>query len=426
MTKKGGHPEALPKDLVRKCSNILEDYSTKQYNTKWYNTNKYKMNSPFIFGKTVSKRAFTNRKAEIERLYGNLTQGINTIIISPRRWGKSSLVEKVMQQVRRKNQKIRPVIIDLFSVNGEKEFYEVLAREIIKASSTKWQDWLNAGKEFFKQLVPRLSVGVDPNSDFSLSFEWKQIEEHKDEILNLAETIAIKKNIEFIICLDEFQQLSTFKEYESLEKKMRAIWQRQKKVTYCLYGSKQHMMGELFNHSSKPFYRFGDILHLSKIEEKEWVSFIRKGFRETGKVISAEQASFIVQVMSAHSWYVQQLAHYVWLKSEKEVEDHTLNEALEELINTNSPLYQNTVEQLSRTQLNLLVAIAHGERKLTSKKVMDTYKLGTPRNVSKNRDVLIRSDIIYTEADAFLFLDPAFTHWFNKQFLKKRLPLFAE
>ena len=69
-----------------------------------------------------------------------------------------------------------------------------------------------------------------------------------------------------IICLDEFQNLAFFKDFENFEKKLRATWQRQKSVTYCLYGSHKHMMTEIFNNPSKPFYRFGDIMLLQKIE----------------------------------------------------------------------------------------------------------------------------------------------------------------
>jgi AAA+ ATPase superfamily predicted ATPase len=230
--------------------------------------------SPFIYGVTVSSHSFTDREQESKKLRDNLINGINTMIICPRRWGKSSLVEKVIQDINRKEKIVKTVIIDLFSAGSEEEFLELYAREIIKASSGKWQEWMNSGKDFFKRLVPKLSVGTEPSSDFSISFDWKELKQHSDEILQLPETIARKKKIRMIVCLDEFQNLASFPGYETFEKKMRAIWQRQKSVTYCLYGSRRHMMSEIFNSPSKPFYRFGDIMHLQKIDEEKWVKFI--------------------------------------------------------------------------------------------------------------------------------------------------------
>jgi hypothetical protein len=131
--------------------------------------------------------------------------------------------------------------------------------------------------------MPKLSIGIDPTSDFSLSFDWQELKKNSEEVLNLPETIANKKGIKFIICLDEFQNLSSFKDYLVFEKKLRASWQRHKSVTYCLFGSKRHMMTEIFNNPSKPFYRFGDIMLLQKIETKKWVTFIRKSFEKTDK-----------------------------------------------------------------------------------------------------------------------------------------------
>ncbi len=376
-------------------------------------------NSPFIYGNTVSTTSFTNREVEIEKLRSNLLHGINTMIISPRRWGKSSLVEKVIAEINKKEKKTKTIIIDLFSTSSEQEFLELYAKEIIKASSSKWQEWVTSGKEFFKKLIPKINLGIDPTTDFSVSFDWRDLKKHSDEILNLAETIAKKKGIKFIICLDEFQNLSTFNQFENFEKKMRSVWQRQKLVTYCLYGSKRHMMNDIFNNPSKPFYRFGDIILLPKITKEKWVKFIVKSFADTSKIIHPKDAERISLYMKGHSWYVQQLAHYTWNLTQRKATLLEIEKALDELIQANTPLYQKEIENISNTQLNLLKAIANGESKFTSTYVMHEYNLGTPRNVSKNKTILINNDIIHQMGDIFEFLDPAFELWFKKQFYKQ-------
>jgi len=375
--------------------------------------------SPFIYGTTVSVLSFTNREIESRKLKSNLLNGINTTIISPRRWGKSSLVEKVIADINKKEKLTKTIIIDLFSVGSEEEFLEKFAREVIKASSSKWQEWMASGKEFFKKLTPKLSFGIDPISDFSLSFDLQELKKNNDEILNLPEIIAQKKGIKFIICLDEFQNLSSFKDYIIFEKKMRACWQRHKSVTYCLYGSKRHMMSDIFNNPSKPFYRFGDIMLLQKIETQKWVSFITKSFSNTNKVIDEETAEMIPFVVKNHSWYVQQLAHYTWNLTSKKATLNELNIALTELINANAPLYQKEVESISQTQINLLKAVTKGETQFTSTVTMQKYLLGTPRNVSKNKTILINNDVIHEINGKYEFVDPAFELWFNKQFFNK-------
>ena len=373
--------------------------------------------SPFVYGTTVSYKSFTNRENDSNKLKSNILNGINTMIISPRRWGKSSLVEKVINDINNNEPKVKTVLIDLFTVNSEEEFLEAFAKEVIKASSNKWEDWMKSGLDFFKQLTPKLSVGLDPNTDFSLSFDWSELSKHKNEILYLPQTIASKKGVRFIICLDEFQNLASYPKFEAFEKSMRANWQRQKNVTYCLFGSKRHMMSDIFNNPSKPFYKFGDIIFLQRITEEKWVSFILDSFAKTGKRISPENALSISRLMKRHSWYVQQLSHYVWQQTANSVTKPKINTALAELINANTPLYQMEIENMSVTQLNLLKAITHGVTQLTGTSSMQKYRLGTPRNVSKNITSLLNNDIINKDNGGYHFLDPAFELWFKKQYL---------
>jgi hypothetical protein len=329
------------------------------------------------------------------------------------------LVEKVIADINKKEKKTKTVLIDLFATGNEAEFLETFAREVIKASSSKWQEWMSSGKDFFKKLVPKLSLGIDPYTDFSLSFDWQELKKYSDEVLNLPEKIAQKKGYNFIICLDEFQNLSSFDDYLTFEKKLRACWQRHQAVTYCLYGSKRHMMADIFNNPSKPFYRFGDIMLLQKIETKKWVSFITGSFAKNGKQIDEKIAQIIPTVMKNHSWYVQQLAHYTWNLTAKKATLKEVDTALDELINANTPLYQKETETISHTQLNLLKAVAKGETQFTGASVMLKHRLGTPRNVSKNKTMLVNNDIIHEVNSYFEFVDPAFELWFKKQFFNQ-------
>jgi AAA+ ATPase superfamily predicted ATPase len=374
---------------------------------------------PFMFGKTVSESSFTNREKEYKKLKTNLLSGINTILISPRRWGKSSLVEKLMNDFRQNETAIRVVQLDFFGIHSEGEFLTAFAGAVIKASSDKWEEWMSNATGFFKQLIPRLSVGIDPQNDFSMSFDWNELIKNKDEILNLPETISAKKGIRMVICLDEFQNISAYPGYKALEKHMRTCWQRHKLVSYCLLGSKRHMMSDIFNNPGKPFYRFGDIMFLGKIEEKSWLPFIISGFESTGKSIKPEAARRITELMACHSWYVQQLSHYTWNRTGKKAGMEEVEAALEEVLETNMPLYLMETEWLSATQLQFLIAIAHGETRLTSQSVMKKYQLGTPRNILKNKKLLLDHDIIDLLEGKYIFLDPAFEIWFRRIFVRR-------
>jgi hypothetical protein len=239
--------------------------------------------------------------------------------------------------------------------------------------------------------------------------------------LELPEKIANEKKCRFIICLDEFQNLATFHEFESLEKSMRAIWQRQKSVSFCLYGSKRHMMTDIFNNPSKPFYRFGDIMLLQKIKREKWTSFIIESFAKTKKEISPELAELIPSLMQDHSWYVQQLAHYTWQKTKKKATKTEIQLAFSELIEANTPFYMREVEGLSLTQLNFLKAVAQKEEKLSSTEILQKYRLGTSASVVKNKAILLKADMIDESKGKLSFLDPAFEYWFLRYYFKQEM-----
>lgn len=374
------------------------------------------MNSPFAYGSTVSKKSFTNRKSEIATLFGNLTSMVNTIIISPRRWGKSSLVEHVAEKIKKERKNYRIVMIDLFSINTEEEFLELFAREVLKVSSTKLEEWVKIAKQVFKRLLPKLTVSVDP-AEFSLAFDWSEIKKHRDEILNLPEIIAKKKKIKIVVCIDEFQNIRNYGKADAIEMAIRSYWQRHKNAVYCLYGSKRHMMNEIFNDASRPFYRFGDMILLRKISEADWIKFIVAKFKQTKKKISSEQAAHIAQLMKNHPWYVQQLSHYIWLRTKTDVTQSIIDDALKEIKSSHLPFFQQRVTNISSTQVNLLKAIASNEPQLTSKKTMDKYHLGTPNNVRKNWKTLNEKDIVDEQEGEYIFLDPVFELWFRERVL---------
>ena len=163
------------------------------------------MDTPFLYGKTVGEDAFTNRRDDIKRLKQNLEHGINTILISPRRWGKSSLVKKVGSAIKSRTTKV--IMLDLMGIRNEEEFYKVFAAETIKSTSGKLTEWIETGKQFLKHITPKISVGTDPMQDFEISFEWKELEKNYKELLNLPQTIAAAKNLRLVVCIDEFQRL---------------------------------------------------------------------------------------------------------------------------------------------------------------------------------------------------------------------------
>ena len=366
---------------------------------------KISMEKPFVFGVATSGDNFTDREKETQRLLLNFTHGVNTILISPRRWGKTSLVKKVAQLAQTKTRKI--VYLDIFSCRTESEFYRLFATSVLKQTSSKWDEWVENTKQFLAHINPKISIGTDPMNDFSISFEDSMQDNAGNDILQLPEKIAIEKGIQIVICIDEFQQISDFEDSKTFQKKLRTVWQLQQHVSYCLFGSKKHLMNELFEKKNLPFYKFGDAIYLTKIETKYWIEYICKRFENTGKHISPELAKEICRLVDNHSSYVQQLAWLLWIRTTDIATEEQLTHALEDLLDQNNILFQSETENLSAYQMNFLKAVIDGiHSKFSSKEIILKYNLGTSANIVRLKSALLQKELIETDGKEIILADP--------------------
>ena len=374
--------------------------------------------APFVFGVRVEGDTFTDRKEETNRLKMNFLYGVNTILISPRRMGKTSLVEKVCSLVESDTLKIAK--IDAFGCRSENDFINAFATAVVRATSSKWEEWMENAKTFLSRFIPKISIGQDPLTDFSIALEYNRANTVTEDILQLPETIAKQKGIKIVICIDEFQQIADFPDSITFQKKLRSVWQLQSNVSYCLYGSKKHMMEKMFQSQSHPFYRFGDLFYLDKISETDWVEYICDRFRVTGKEISRELASEICIVTDRYSSYVQQLAWLVWLRTDKHATKEDVEFGIDRMLDACEPLFIQQTESLSAYQMNFLRALANGVHTgFTRSEILDTYQLGTAANISRLKKALTEKDLIMMTAPKKLEIsDPILALWLKKRVWK--------
>ena len=219
------------------------------------------MDIPFAFGKIVREDDFTDRKLETAKLLDNIRSLTNTAIISPRRWGKSSLVSKAVN-IMAEDDNYLIVRMNVFKCEDEQEFYALFAKNLMEQVSTSVESLFSNTKEFLSHLLPKISFS-DPLSKYEISFGFDFVKNPmSDDILDLPQKIATKKHKKVIICIDEFQQIGEFGNSLKFQKILRNHWQDQPDVAYILYGSKKHMMLNIFGEYKSPFYKFGDILFL--------------------------------------------------------------------------------------------------------------------------------------------------------------------
>lgn len=361
--------------------------------------------SPFKFGEIVTGQHFTNRDDEIERLQNNFLSLQNTIIISPRRYGKSSLVKEATERFLKNNKGYYFCFFDFMYIYSEEEFYTQFAATILKATSNKIEEFLQLAKDVIKGARVTINTGTgEPSLELGLNY----IKENIDTILNLPQTIAERKKKKIIICIDEFQNISRIDKNNQLPGRLRSIWQHHHQAGYILYGSKKSMMMDLFTRTSSPFYKFGETIYLNRIRTKRLREYVMSAFQSTGKEISADLCNRIIHTVENHPYYLQQFARNIWLISGKTVSKADFAEAKRALISENLNFYNELLDDLTSYQVGYLKALLSNETKLYSSEVISSYKLGSSANVRRMYKSLSNKGIIAKEKDAIVFADPIF------------------
>lgn len=372
------------------------------------------MDKPFIYGMSVEGKNFTDRELETKRLQLNFENGMNSILISPRRIGKTSLVKKVKSLTENKRRIV--VFMDIYKCRTEYDFYEKFASSVIQATSTKVEQMLQTAKELIMSITPKISYSPEPGSTYTLSLGISPKTNTPEEILNLPERIAQKKEIQMVVCIDEFQQIGEMPDSLTIQKTIRSVWQHHRDTSYCLFGSKQHLMTSLFYSRKMPFYQFGDMFFLKKIPVEKWVPFIISRFGDTGKQIPEELATKICQTVDCYSSYVQQLAWNVMVVSDKVVTEEAFQEGLEATFAQVSPFFVELTANLTAYQLNLIRAVCSGYHEDFGKKeVTSQFDLGSRSNLVKLKKALIEREIIEQTEDGLFIADPMFERWFKRE-----------
>lgn len=374
------------------------------------------MDIPFVFGKIADGEDFTDRVEDTEKLKNNFRGLVNTIIISPRRWGKTSLVNHALEQMG-DDKEYLVCKVDIFNCRTEAQFYQTYVNAILKASCSKMEEFIEAAKKYVGSFGPKLTLSDSSMQyELALGVDFKDKQYSYDEILDLPQKIALEKGKKFFVCIDEFQNVSSYDDSLGFQRKLRSHWQTHNRVGYCMFGSKRHMLLDIFSNYEMPFYKFGDIMFLDKIGEEDWVKFIVSRFADTGKKISETVARLITQKVDCHPYYVQQLSQLAWLRTQKSCKKYIVDEAFESLVGQLSLLFSNLVDSLTAKQISFLQAVAYGEKNFSSREVLTKYQLGTSANIKNLKKAMQDKDLIDVMPDVITLQDPVFAYWLKEKY----------
>jgi hypothetical protein len=373
--------------------------------------------NPFVYGEIVPREAFVGREVELDRLATDLASGQKVFLISPRRYGKSSLVRQAAAVLARR--RIVTLEFTVSSFSSYVGFLEGYARALVnlEARAASSRSWLAS---LFTTVAPE--IRVDPGgSGPGLIVAFPSIRTARDaarladEVFALPARIADRLGRRLVVALDEFQAIGAFNG-GSVEQALRAAVQQQRQVGYVFAGSEPSLMEQMIG-PRRPFYKAGPVMRLQKIPAAQFAAFLEARFRRSGIVATAGLGEAIVDLAGNLPYDVQRLAHETWddaySRRRKRVDVEDLHETLHRLLTEQDTMFEAVWQRLTLAQRSTMRAVVL-ERGigLLGADVRDRHRLGGASSVQAALTALQREDLVVREDDGhYAVVDSLMREW---------------
>ena len=373
--------------------------------------------NPFVYGEIVTAAAFADRDAERERLGRDLSAGQKVFLISPRRYGKSSLIRDVLHGLARRG--MLTVELTVAASSSYVGFLEAYARALVAADTpvSRLRRWAS---DLLQGVRPELRFDASGEGAAGFALAFPAIRTSREaarlaaEVFALPARIARARKQRLAIALDEFQAITTF-DGGSVEHALRAAVQEQRDIGYVFAGSEPSLMERMLT-SKRPFYKAGPVMRLEKIDAGEFAAFIEDRFSQTGLGFERGLGQAIVELGANVPYDVQRLAHEAWddVKSSrrKRVGLDDLHRTLTRLLGEQQMIFEESWQRLTLAQRAVLRAIVleHG-KELLSAEVRTRHRLSGASSVQAALAALVKQDVIQKEGQRYVVTDSLYREW---------------
>jgi hypothetical protein len=376
--------------------------------------------NPFRYGDVATGRFFTDREAELRELVGDVHSGQNVLILSPRRYGKTSLVTEAVRLLR--EQDVLVAYVDLLRATSRTELAGFLATALYQGLVSPVDQAIHRLGEFFGDLPIRPSIklptgpdgSVTPTFEFGPGARTEDADAMLEQLLGLPAQVAAKRKRRVALVIDEFQSILEID--EALPRKMRAVFQFQPDVAHVYLGSKQHLLQRVFSDANAPLYNSARALPLGPIPTDSFAAFIQERFAATSNRIAREAVEHLLDITGGHPHDTQKLCYFSWnlaLAARRVIEVADVDLAVRQVLTTDTARYTELWESLTPNQRRVLVAVARAgtQHDIRSQVFREAHGLSSYRAVDYALEALVERSLIervdpqyFSVPDVFLAL----------------------
>lgn len=369
--------------------------------------------NPFIVTGKIEPEYFCDRIKESERVIKLLTNGNNLVIISPRRMGKTGLIQFCYEKPIIKDE-YYTFFIDILHTSSLREFTYLLGKEIYETLLPRSKKMASLFIKTLKSINGKF--GFDPLTNLpTFNIELGDIDRPEYTLEEIFQCL-IAADKPCIVAIDEFQQIAKYPE-KNIEALLRTHIQKIENSNFIFAGSERHMMQEMFISSSRPFYHSADILELKAIGLEIYLPFIAEHFRKRNRRIKDENIEKVYRLYKGHTFYIQKTFNEAFADTPQNGECtlDIIKNAIDNLIMNNETIFREILSNIPDKQKELLYAIAKdGDAvNVTSAKFIKQHSLTSASSVQSAIKKLLEKDIVTEINKVYSVTDKFFGMWIN-------------
>ncbi len=373
--------------------------------------------NPFVYGEVAPREAFVDREAELDRLVSDLLGGQKVFLISPRRFGKSSLIHQALDAARRAGALAVDLVVSSYS--SYVAFLEGYARALLSVE-TRFDRLTRWVRDLFTEVHPEIRVEADSGDAGRFVIAFPSVRTARDaarvaaEVFALPARVAAARRQKLVVALDEFQAVGAF-DGGQVEHALRAAIERQRQVGYVFAGSEPALMERMLERR-RPFYRAGPVVRLGRVPADRFADFIERRFRQTGFKVEDGLGAAIVELAGNLPYDVQRLAHETWddarMAGRRSVGVDQLHATLKRLLAEHDTLFEQAWQNLTLAQRAVLrAAVLENGENLLSADVRTRYRLSGASSVQAALAALVRQGLLMREAGRYVPVDSLMREW---------------
>jgi len=370
--------------------------------------------NPFRFGALARDDAFTDREDEVSELLADARNGQDVVIFAPRRFGKTSLVDRVQQRLVR--DKVLVGQVNLMKAPTKEKLAEKLAGVVhddIGGPLSRAKDFTS---RVFRGLRITPTVNMDPQTgslgfSFAAGHQAEDVDATLERLFELIAEVAADRDRPALLVLDEFQEIIEID--RDLPKLLRSVFQEQPDVAHFYLGSRRHMMQRIFNDENEPFWRSAKQLSLGPIPAEPFAAFIRQRFADTGRRVDPAVVEEILTITRGHPYATQELCYFLWEQTPgRQVANRArLETALDRVLRSEHTHFSLLWDRASANQKLVLQALAREPGHPLAEQYRRRHGLRPVSSTQKAIEALARDEVVARERGSTWIAEPFLPEW---------------